>query len=119
MTPVGFTDIGYRYFIVYAVLNASFVVLLFIFFPETAGRQMQLAGWCYGRRADAHIMQFCRSLEEIDAIFVESKTIFDPPRVARRLPRQYLADITFDAEIVAAKEKVDHVERAEAEKRNV
>ncbi|KAF7193680.1 Sugar transporter STL1 [Pseudocercospora fuligena] len=61
VTPVAFTDIGYRYFIVYAVLNAAWVPLLFVFFPETAGR----------------------SLEEIDAIFAESKSIFDPPRVAR------------------------------------
>jgi hypothetical protein len=41
------------------------------FFPETSGR----------------------SLEEIDAIFAESKSIFDTVGVARRMPRSHLAEL--------------------------
>ena len=33
-----------------------------------------------------------RSLEEIDEIFAESKSIFDPVHVAKRLPHRNLAD---------------------------
>lgn len=40
ITPVAFTDIGYKYFIVYAVLNAAFVPLIYCFLPETAGRDL-------------------------------------------------------------------------------
>ncbi|KAK6371402.1 hypothetical protein LTS17_009133 [Exophiala oligosperma] len=68
VTPVAFTSIHWRYFIVYAVLNALWVPIVYFFFPETSNR----------------------SLEEIDQIFAASKSIFDPPRVAKRLPRMDL-----------------------------
>lgn len=35
VTPVAFTDISWRYFIVYAALNASFLPIIYFFFPET------------------------------------------------------------------------------------
>lgn len=63
VTPVGFDTIGSRYYIIFAVMNAAIVPSVYFFFPETKGR----------------------SLEEIDEIFAQSKSIFDPPRVARRL----------------------------------
>lgn len=65
VTPVGFNSISYRYYIIFAVLNASIIPTVYFFFPETSGR----------------------SLEEIDEIFMQSKTIWDPPRLARTLPR--------------------------------
>ncbi|CAI7578231.1 hypothetical protein N7533_000415 [Penicillium manginii] len=65
VTPVGFATIGSRYYIVFAVFNAAIVPSVYFFFPETKGR----------------------SLEEIDEIFAQSNSIFDPPRVARRMLR--------------------------------
>lgn len=43
--------------------------IVYFFYPETAGR----------------------SLEEIDEIFAASKTVFDPVRVAKTLPRRRLS----------------------------
>jgi MFS family permease len=63
ITPVGFSAIGSNYYIIFAVINAIIVPSVYFFFPETKGR----------------------SLEEIDEIFAQSKSIFDPPRVARRM----------------------------------
>lgn len=63
ITPIGFATIGWRYYIVFAAMNAAIVPSVYFFFPETKG---------------------C-SLEEIDEIFAQSKSIFDPPRVARRM----------------------------------
>jgi hypothetical protein len=37
ITPVAFTNIGWRYFIVYCVLNAVWVPVIYFFFPETKG----------------------------------------------------------------------------------
>jgi sugar porter (SP) family MFS transporter len=71
VTPVGFNSIGYQYYIIFAVLNAAIVPTVYIFFPETNGR----------------------TLEEIDEIFIRSKSIFDPPRVARSLPRMHFAEV--------------------------
>ncbi|KAE8375605.1 general substrate transporter [Aspergillus bertholletiae] len=75
VTPVGFNTIGYKYYIIFAVLNAAIVPTVYFFFPETNGR----------------------SLEEIDEIFLRSKSIFDPPRLARTLPKLGFAEPT-DAE---------------------
>ncbi|KAJ6095410.1 hypothetical protein N7486_006156 [Penicillium sp. IBT 16267x] len=63
MTPVGFDTISNRYYIIFAVTNAVIVPCVYFFFPETKGR----------------------TLEEIDEIFAKSESIFDPPRVARRM----------------------------------
>lgn len=68
VTPVGFANIGWKYFLVYCCINAVCVPTVYFFFPETAGR----------------------SLEEIDEIFLSSKSIFDPVRVAKELPKESL-----------------------------
>ncbi|KAJ7051231.1 general substrate transporter [Mycena amicta] len=63
-TPTGVAQIGWRYFIIYAIIN-WFVILptVYFFFPETQGLH----------------------LESVDKIFIESHSIFDPVRVAKRL----------------------------------
>lgn len=65
VTPVGFNTIGYRYYIVFAVLNAAIVPIVWFFFPETSGL----------------------ALEKIDEIFIESRSIWEPVKIARRLLR--------------------------------
>lgn len=76
VTPVGLDTIGNRYFIIFAVFNATIGLLVYFCFPETKGR----------------------SLEEIDHIFLHSKNIFDPPRVAQSLSRQHLSTIHIKGE---------------------
>jgi sugar porter (SP) family MFS transporter len=88
VTPVAFTDIGYKYFIVYTVLNAAWVPIIWFFFPETSGR----------------------SLEEIDEIFAASNSIFDPVRVAKQLPKLHLTE--FIAEVKEVNQEMEYVEHA-------
>lgn len=66
VTPTGFQNITYQYYIIWAVINLFIIATVFFLFPETNAR----------------------SLEEMDGIFMESNNIFDAPRVARRLPKQ-------------------------------
>lgn len=70
VTPIGFASIANNYYIIFAVVNALIVPSVYFFFPETKGR----------------------SLEEIDEIFAQSKSIFDPPRVARRMQKTLRAE---------------------------
>ncbi|OBT65088.1 hypothetical protein VE03_05194 [Pseudogymnoascus sp. 23342-1-I1] len=65
VTPVGFSSIKNRYYIVFAATNFCILPLVFFFFPETSGR----------------------TLEEIDEVFARSKGWFDPPRIAREMAR--------------------------------
>ncbi|KAL5365780.1 general substrate transporter [Aspergillus floccosus] len=75
VTPVGFATINNRYYIIFAVINAAMIPAVFFFFPETKGR----------------------SLEEIDEIFAQSKSIFDPPKVARRMAKMQVGQVFLDA----------------------
>ncbi|KXL47473.1 MAG: hypothetical protein FE78DRAFT_38566 [Acidomyces sp. 'richmondensis'] len=72
ITPVGFSTIGWRYFIIWAAIN-YFLILpsVYLFFPETSGRH----------------------LEEVDQIFRESKSFFDPVRKARHFSVVPVSDI--------------------------
>lgn len=65
VTPVAINSIAWKYYIVFTVCSAAGCVAIYFFYPETQGR----------------------SLEEIDAIFVQSELIFDTVGVASRLPR--------------------------------
>lgn len=71
VTPVGFSTIENRYYIIFAVINAAIVPSVYFFFPETKGR----------------------SLEEIDEIFAQSKSIFDPPRIARAMQKVHVGEV--------------------------
>ena len=86
VTPDGFSSLGWKYFIIYAVINLALLVpsksskvsewfsiterkltypVVYFFFPETKGLH----------------------LEAIDNIFLESKNIWHPVRAARELRR--------------------------------
>ncbi|KAH8900109.1 putative MFS sugar transporter [Thozetella sp. PMI_491] len=65
VTPIGFSTIGYRYFVVYAAINLFLTLpCVYLFFPETSGRD----------------------LEEVDQIFLKTKSIFDPVSIAQTMP---------------------------------
>ena len=54
ITPIGIQNLGWQFYIIWTVFNASFVPITYLFFPETAGR----------------------SLEDIDRFFRENQNVF-------------------------------------------
>ena len=74
VTPTGFQNIHYRYYIIWVIINFLIVVTVYLFFPETNSR----------------------SLEEMDEIFTQSNNIFDAPRIARSLPKREHLDHATD-----------------------
>jgi hypothetical protein len=67
VTPVAFASIGYKTYVVFAVINAFIVPCVYFFFPETA----------------------YRSLEEMDAIFHKTTNPFDVVKIAHEMPHRY------------------------------
>lgn len=65
VSPIALEAIGWRYFLIFAGLNLVMMALIYLLFPETAGR----------------------SLEEIDHIFTSSNSIWDSVWVAERKTR--------------------------------
>ena len=41
VTPVAITNIGWRTYIIFAVLNTAFVPIIYFFFPETKGIELE------------------------------------------------------------------------------
>ncbi|CAI6333632.1 unnamed protein product [Periconia digitata] len=67
ITPVAFANIGYKTYIIFAVINAAMVPSVYFFFPETA----------------------YRSLEEMDEIFHKTTGVFDVVKVAHEMPHRF------------------------------
>ncbi|KAF2790129.1 general substrate transporter [Melanomma pulvis-pyrius CBS 109.77] len=67
VTPVAFANIGYKTYVIFAVINTFMCPCVYFFFPETA----------------------YRSLEEMDEIFHRTKTPFDVVKIAYELPHRY------------------------------
>ena len=66
ITPVAVNTIGYQYFIVYAVISACIVPLVYFLYPETMGR----------------------SLEELEMLFSETPSIRAIVKESKRKPTQ-------------------------------
>ncbi|KAF7589739.1 hypothetical protein BBP40_003888 [Aspergillus hancockii] len=67
ITPVAFENIKYQTYIIFAVINAFIVPVVYFFYPETTRR----------------------SLEEMDRIFRKTKNIFSVVRIADTEPHMY------------------------------
>ncbi|KAL4950159.1 general substrate transporter [Aspergillus filifer] len=67
ITPVSFTNIGYRTYVIFAVINAFMFPVVYFCFPETR----------------------YRSLEEMDAIFKKSHGIWDAVQHSIKEPYRY------------------------------
>ncbi|KAJ7451117.1 general substrate transporter [Mycena latifolia] len=92
-TPTGFNSLGYKYFIIYAVIN-WFLILptVYFLFPETQGLH----------------------LESVDRIFLESKNILDPVRVAKDLRARAIVEKDGGIQLEEEKEKSMDEQTAEA-----
>lgn len=89
ITPVAFATIGYRYYIVYAVIGLAVVPLVYFLFPETNGR----------------------SLEEMDGIFADPDHWWKIVAEERRLPRSELEDLeNFESKYDGLSGKIEHLE---------
>lgn len=88
ITPVAFVTITWRYYIVYAVIGAVSVPLVYFLFPETKGL----------------------SLEDMDRLFSEPARFWEVPAHARRFRTSSAAQIENEGKVIV--EGVEQVEEA-------
>lgn len=70
ITPIGIQTLRWRFYIIFTVLNAAFLPILWAFFPETADR----------------------TLEDLDAYYRDNPPLLvikDPDAIARKRPARY------------------------------
>ncbi|CAK7224527.1 hypothetical protein SCUCBS95973_005547 [Sporothrix curviconia] len=87
ITPVAFASIGWKYYLVYGCIDAVAIVAIFFLYPETKGR----------------------TLEDLDEIFVQTKSVFDTVRIAQEMPVGDVMTLSKMAEGQAKQQPV-HVE---------
>ncbi len=75
ITPVAFSSIGYKTYIIFAVINAFIVPAVYLFYPETA----------------------YRSLEEMDSIFRKTNSVFNVVKIAKAEPRRYAVRFLYES----------------------
>lgn len=72
VTPQAIQSLGYRLYIIWALLNAAFVPITWLFYPETAGR----------------------SLEEMDIVFLNERFGFTRTRSPATRTRAHVEETT-------------------------
>ncbi|OCF34420.1 hypothetical protein I317_03526 [Kwoniella heveanensis CBS 569] len=78
-TPIGFGSIGWRFYLVWAIVAFSIIPSVYFFYPETTGL----------------------SIEEVDTVFIRSSSIFTTVKEAEKMRREKAAQLpglveTFD-----------------------
>lgn len=71
VTPIGIENIGWRFYIIWAILNACFVPIVYLFYPETSNRR----------------------LEDLDRYFAEGQRVvvcFDKEATSSKRPQRYI-----------------------------
>ncbi|KAJ2985227.1 hypothetical protein NUW58_g5648 [Xylaria curta] len=70
VTPVALSTIGYRYYIIYAVISALIPIGVFFFYPETMNRNLEL----------------------LNSVFKDASSPWEIVRMSQKLPQGELAD---------------------------
>lgn len=87
VTPIGFTNIGWKYYLCYMCSSALAFVVFYFFCPETKGR----------------------GLEDIDEFFLRSNSVFDTVKIARSLENDPGREAALDEKV----EQAEHAKQIE------
>ncbi|KAH8430645.1 uncharacterized protein LDX57_008308 [Aspergillus melleus] len=91
ITPVALSNIGYKYYIVYALIAFCFPIVAFLFYPETMGQ----------------------SLEKIEELFQRDIPVFDTVQAARHMTKWPELDGQVNEDV---KVEVEQIENSADEK---
>jgi hypothetical protein len=97
-TPIGFTSLGWKFYLVWAVVAGSIVPTVFFFYPETTAL----------------------SVEEIDKVFIDAPNVFSVVALAATRRREKMANGLEGGRIEHfddQKKKEEYLEQAVADSR--
>lgn len=80
ITPISISNIGWRTYIIFAVLNACWVPIIFLFFPETKGLELEAVDALFSGDTSVESFEFEKGDGEID-VRVEQAVGKDQARV--------------------------------------
>ena len=58
ITPVAIENIGWKTYIIFAILNATWVPIIYIFFPETKGMELEDVDKLFARASEVEFAGF-------------------------------------------------------------
>lgn len=105
ITPIGIQALHWKFYCIWTIFNASFVPIVYLFYPETADR----------------------TLEDVDRLFRENQAIFvfrDPDAISAKRPLAYIeheqAEVRRNSSVVSAnpeaiKRRMEALDRANKE----
>ena len=103
ITPIGIQSLQWKFYIIWTVLNASFVPIVYLFYPETSDR----------------------TLEDVDRFFRENQNIFifrDPDAISSKRPLAYIeheqAEVRRNSSAVGVNEEANKYRLAAIERAN-
>lgn len=64
ITPISINNIGWRTYIIFAVLNACWVPIIFFFFPETKGLELEAVDALFSGDALMEPLEFKKGPDE-------------------------------------------------------
>ena len=62
ITPIGIQSLGWKFYIIWTVLNASFVPIVYLFYPETADRTLEDVDRLFRENQDVGSLQLLFSI---------------------------------------------------------
>lgn len=65
ITPISINSIGWRTYIIFAVLNACWVPIIFFFFPETKGLELEAVDALFSGNALMEPLEFGKGDETV------------------------------------------------------
>ncbi|KAH8827562.1 general substrate transporter [Flagelloscypha sp. PMI_526] len=93
ITPPGIQSLGWKFYIIWTVCNFSFIPIIYLFYPETAGR----------------------TLEDIDRFFIDNQDIFVyryPEAISSERPRKYVDEEQQEMKKIESAQHVERVSKA-------
>lgn len=108
ITPVSFKSIGYQTYIIFAVLNASFIPFIWAFFPETKRRSLEELDLMFAESSEGKWFRFDKMMTQACYLSLTKKYL-SSEEIDEELAKRFGQDKIRHTAIIKEDEKVIHL----------